>query len=199
MLARSEGQLSHLLPSPTVFAWLGGCHRKLLHSQNCHRKLLRLKSVNFPKYANIERRMTNRQFHETMASWLVSCIKIFCVIHCDWLEKVTGHQAMMPWLRETACECGKLIWFVETSKHAVKLRTVATVTVNCRKCWNCCTVKLKTCQNYHTVQPETVLTVNLCDICNSYDVVNILNLTDVTLGHHGYFTEIYFLLIIKAS
>ena len=24
-------------------------------------------------------------------------------MHCDWLEKVTGHQAMIPRLRETFC------------------------------------------------------------------------------------------------
>ena len=24
-------------------------------------------------------------------------------MYCDWLQNVTGHQAMMPWLRETPC------------------------------------------------------------------------------------------------
>ena len=27
-------------------------------------------------------------------------------MHCDWLQKVTGHEAMCQGLRETACSCG---------------------------------------------------------------------------------------------
>ena len=26
-------------------------------------------------------------------------------MHCDWLKKVTGHEAMCQGLRETACKC----------------------------------------------------------------------------------------------
>ena len=29
----------------------------------------------------------------------------FCVMYCNWLQHVTGHEAMCQGLRETACEC----------------------------------------------------------------------------------------------
>ena len=34
-------------------------------------------------------------------------------MYCDWLQNVTGHQAMMPWLREPSWKCDAKVMFSE--------------------------------------------------------------------------------------
>ena len=58
----------------------------------------------------LDSRSTDRQFHEALGTWLRGrllslsnkILQDFCIMHCDWLKKVTGHEAMCQGLRETA-------------------------------------------------------------------------------------------------
>ena len=57
-------------------------------------------------------------------------------MHCDWLKKVTGHEAMCQGLRETAC---KGLFTVVEGKKRIALSSMVTLTLhdNSKLNFNC--------------------------------------------------------------